>query len=169
MPLAHFSKVGGSGIWTPDLLRGRPERIPLHHQPMEDKTFATIMQDEVCIMFQMQKLYPHIIIPQKITVHIRSETCPQFDSFVSHQIPFVMLMKSKEGLFKWIKYGILQESKNVFSTTGHKRLQTRKIFLWIKINSFPSTLVNDRFTETETENPTNQPLLTSHYAIFWIF
>ena len=31
MPLAHFSKVGGSGIWTPDLLRGRPERIPLHH------------------------------------------------------------------------------------------------------------------------------------------
>ena len=26
MPLAHFSKVGGSGIRTPDLLRRRPER-----------------------------------------------------------------------------------------------------------------------------------------------
>ena len=34
MPLAHFSRVGRSGNRTPDLLRSRPERIPLHHQPI---------------------------------------------------------------------------------------------------------------------------------------
>ena len=33
MPLAHFSRIGRYGNWTPDLLHGRPEYVPLHHQP----------------------------------------------------------------------------------------------------------------------------------------
>ena len=34
MPLAHFSRIGGYGNRTPDLLHGRPEYVPLHHQPI---------------------------------------------------------------------------------------------------------------------------------------
>ena len=34
MPLAHFSRIGGYGNQTPDLLHGRPEYVPLHHQPI---------------------------------------------------------------------------------------------------------------------------------------
>ena len=33
MPLAHFSRIGGYGNRTPDLLHGKPEDVPLHHQP----------------------------------------------------------------------------------------------------------------------------------------
>ena len=34
MPLAHLSRIGGYGNWTPDLPHGRPEYIPQHHQPI---------------------------------------------------------------------------------------------------------------------------------------
>ena len=30
MPLAHFSRIGGYGHQTPDLLHGKPEYVPLH-------------------------------------------------------------------------------------------------------------------------------------------
>ena len=35
MPLAHSSRIGGYGNQTPDLLHGRPEYVPLHHQPTD--------------------------------------------------------------------------------------------------------------------------------------
>ena len=31
---AHFSRIGGYGNQTPDLPHGRPEYVPLHHQPI---------------------------------------------------------------------------------------------------------------------------------------
>ena len=33
-PLAHFSRTGGYGNRTPDLLRRKPREKPLHHQPL---------------------------------------------------------------------------------------------------------------------------------------
>ena len=37
MPLAHFSRIGGYGNQTPDLLHGWPEFVPLHHQAISAK------------------------------------------------------------------------------------------------------------------------------------
>ena len=34
MLLAHFSRIGGYGNQTPDLLHARPENVPSHHQPI---------------------------------------------------------------------------------------------------------------------------------------
>ena len=37
-PLAHFSRTGGYGNRTPDLVRRKPRRKPLHHQQMITKS-----------------------------------------------------------------------------------------------------------------------------------
>ena len=42
MPLAHFSRIGGNGNRTPDLLHGRPEYVPIHHQPTICKNLVDV-------------------------------------------------------------------------------------------------------------------------------
>ena len=40
-PLAHFSRTGGYGNRTPDLLRRKPRKKPLHHQPFRERNHYT--------------------------------------------------------------------------------------------------------------------------------
>ena len=53
MPLAHFSKIGGYGNRTPDLLHWRPEYAPLHHQPLMMIQTARIQLR----WYQLQQIY----------------------------------------------------------------------------------------------------------------
>ena len=56
MPLEHFSRVDGSGNWTPNLLHTRPEKIPLHHRPIHN--WELLSADLVCGRSDQIKLDP---------------------------------------------------------------------------------------------------------------
>ena len=49
MPLTHFSRIGRYGNRTPDLLHGRPEYEPIHHQPIVLVFPALKAQETPCI------------------------------------------------------------------------------------------------------------------------
>ena len=44
-PLAHFSRTGGYGNRTPDLLRRKPRRKPLHHQALKHTRYFLVFQN----------------------------------------------------------------------------------------------------------------------------
>ena len=67
MPLAHFSRIGGYGNRTPYLLHGRPEYVPLHHQPLwEGWNIICIYFDWLMIIMKNKCCYTFFSINDKL-------------------------------------------------------------------------------------------------------